>query len=342
LLNLSVSQLVQRHRLTLAQIARLGLGKVEGSEFLNEKLRALSQLKLIQKTLDQLDETGIFYVCIKGFTLSQRIYQDPTFRFSKDLDILVPNRKNVILLRDKLMEEGWQPTNKDWVNEQPRLNWLMDNTQDVGLLHPSTGIHLEIHWELDDLFFKLDEENFSKLVLENVEKIQILNRSITVLSPELEVLYLLIHGAKHAWFRLKWLVDIFEYPVEILDQNKFRNFLEGFHCVRLLFQADELLKFYFGKGIGIGFEFQRNESSFLIKYAKIKIASEVSEESPKPIEFANYIFYHFLLAGEKRNAVVFLLKKIGVRPQDICEVKLDHYWKYFFYRYYSLLRRKFF
>ncbi len=336
----TVSELVQRHRLSLAQIDRLKWGEVDRKDLLEEKLESLSKANQIQIVLDQLAETGIFFICLKGFVLSNRLYNDPTFRFSHDLDILVPDRDGVIRLRKKLIEKGWIPVGEDWVEDRARRDWVMDITMDFGLIEPKTGILVEIHWELDKQILNFFNDDLKKFLPHHLEKMTVLNRQVNVLSPELELTYLLVHGAKHAWFRLKWLVDIHHYPFHQIDQNKFQILVNKFNLNGILAQTNELLITYFGKG----FPFQNNRkaNAYLVQYAYQQNKADVMDISPTALQFFKYLIYNWFLTPNRITAFKMLFGAIGIRPQDISQVKLDSYWKYFFYRYYSLINRKIF
>jgi hypothetical protein len=58
---------------------------------------------------------------------------------------------------------------------------------------------------MDELF--ACRKNYSKL-FPNLSQLSFAGRTFTVLNPELDLLYLVIHGGLHGFFRLKWLVDI--------------------------------------------------------------------------------------------------------------------------------------
>jgi hypothetical protein len=45
------------------------------------------------------------------------------------------------------------------------------------------------------------------IVSENLQEIVFSGRKFTILN-RLELLFLLLHGSRHGWERLKWLVDI--------------------------------------------------------------------------------------------------------------------------------------
>jgi hypothetical protein len=339
MLKLSIHELVHRHRLSLAQIDLLKWAQVDKKDLLKEKVNALRQSNHIQNILDQINETGVFFICIKGFALSQRIYKDPTVRYFKDIDILVTDIKDVIHLREKLLNNGWVHADEHWVDDEPRRSWYMGLKTDVSLVHKESGLMMELHWELDRQVLNLRGNDLKHFLKSHTEKIIVLNREVNVLTPELELLYLIAHGAKHAWFRLKWLVDLYHYPLHRLDLNKFESLVTQFKAFSLLAQTDELLRYDFGKGFD--FEIKGHTNAFILTYYKSKIKEDVLEKVSIS-NFFKYLIHQWMITGHKGQAVHMFFKTIGIRPQDIAEIKLNAYWKYFFYRYYSILKRKVF
>lgn len=305
---------------------------------MEEKLNALNKANKIKLALDHLIESEIFFICLKGFALSNRLYQDPSIRFSKDIDILVPNRNEVILLSQKLQKKGWARVDQNWAEELPRRDWYMNLTTHLTLEEPKTGVFLEIHWELNNQLLNISQEELKSFLIPHVEKMLVMNKLVHILSPELELLYLLVHGAKHAWFRLKWLVDIHHYPFHLIDRNKFEKLVEKFRLHEIIAQTDELLKTYFGKGFP--FQIEGRVKSFLVNQSKQRIKDREWDTSLTLSQFTNSLVYNWFLTNEKKIAISIFFKTIFIRAHDIAEVKLDSYWKYYFYRYYSLLNRK--
>lgn len=304
-----------------------------------EKIESLSFLHNIRITLDQLIETKIFFSCLKGYSLSYRLYQDPSIRKSKDLDIFIPDRDDVLKLSQILISKGWV-SQGEWVNDVPRRNWFMDLKHELSLFNPETGIWLEIHWELDAHFLKFSQAERIRFGSKYVEKMEVMGRVINVLRPDFELIYLLVHGAKHGWFRLKWLLDIHHYPFHLVDEGQFELLVKKFQAEILVAQANELLTRYFGKGFPITMKVKAPD--YVIKYAGMRIEGKIWDSRPSLKQFFQTLRYDFLLQKEPWKAFKRVFLRLGIRPQDITEIKLNAFWKYYFYRYYSLLKRKVF
>ena len=339
-MNFSVSELTTRHRLSLAQIHRLGWGEVPNEELFEEKKHALLQANHIKHILDQLEETGIFFICIKGVALSQRLYQDPTVRYARDIDILVPDKKDVIFLRQQLLSNGWSDADDYWVDDEPRRDWYMDLAMHHVMIDPVNGFVLEIHWSLDRLLLNIDENELEDVLKSHTEKMMVYHRKINVLSPELELIYVIAHGTRHAWFRLKWLVDVHHYPVSMVDQKTFESLLRKYNACGFVTYTDELLRFYFGKGFP--FSVDGNANSRVLTYYKSKILGDEEESAASAVNTFRMAMNVWRITGDRNKALNIIYSLLLIRPQDISRVKLNALWKYYFYRYYSFLKRRFF
>ena len=71
--------------------------------------------------------------------------------------------------------------------------------------HPQKNIMLEIHWRLEP--FPSKELTFNELWARRRVS-QITNYPVYFLGEEDLFVYLVSHGARHGWFRLRWLLDI--------------------------------------------------------------------------------------------------------------------------------------
>ncbi|WP_161971753.1 nucleotidyltransferase family protein [Algoriphagus kandeliae] len=334
----SISELVTRHRLSLAQIERLGWGKIEKEQLIEEKVRALAELKNIQTALDQLEQSEIFFILFKGIALSQRIYGDPTFRTSRDLDILVLKREDVEILRKHLLSLGWEDSEENpWIENTKRRGWYMDYIHHHMMWNPCLSLLMEIHWNLDHQFLDLRENELQQLISGNTQSMQVLNREIQVLKPELEFMYLLVHGARDGYYRLKWLVDILHYPFGKVDYSILKQLLEKYNLKALLVQANELLKTYFQQEIPFPIESKAAFST--IKYAQKRIEGELWTESRSFSQIVESERYFFLLSPGISSFFKSMARN-GIRHQDFSDVELNARWKYYFYRYISYGKRK--
>lgn len=149
-----------------------------------------------------LDENGIRTIAIKGPVLSQIIHGDITQRQFSDLDLLVDRcdmHKSLELL------EGI-----GYLSEHP-IAFLKNTTllkvgKDFPTTHVDKNVLIEFHWKLflDRHIKKSKIDLFS----DKNYHCMINNTSVETLELGALLLYLLLHGSKHYWERLEWIVDI--------------------------------------------------------------------------------------------------------------------------------------
>ncbi len=148
-----------------------------------------------------LKENGINAIAFKGPVLSQIAYDDITLRQYVDLDILV-RLKDINRLGKLLSEENYEEV---FDLEEYQKEKLVDIVHDRSFLNKINNILIEAHWTLSSAEFFMDLE---KLNYFDSQKYKLKNSEIDILSNEIHFIYLCIHGYKHMWERLEWLVDI--------------------------------------------------------------------------------------------------------------------------------------
>jgi len=148
-----------------------------------------------------LEENGIDALVIKGPTLTQLAYEDIGLRQFGDLDILIDEHDTYTA--GKLMSEnGHKP-------EIP-IKYLQNHTylkiaKDFSLVSELGTVLTELHWRLFEKKFNIYTPERSKDEFQNVK---INDFSIKTLPTELLLVYLCLHGSKHAWERIIWICDI--------------------------------------------------------------------------------------------------------------------------------------
>jgi hypothetical protein len=194
---------LQDHRLW--GLAAETLGERWGIHFLGEHWQSLQQrarqqklglLKLaaMQQRLQQaFAQAQLALRVLKGPGLSQRLYGDVTIRHSKDLDLLVPVDQ-LWSACELLQQQGFV------LQDAPPLlaanrRLIIRHYWHLTLWHPQHRVMVELHWRFEPV------HSASR---ENLWPAQFAADSIN----EAEFLYLIHHGTRHHWFRLKWLGDI--------------------------------------------------------------------------------------------------------------------------------------
>ncbi|HEY1982269.1 MAG TPA: nucleotidyltransferase family protein [Xanthobacteraceae bacterium] len=151
-----------------------------------------------------LEAEGIAALALKGVGLALLAYGSLDLKQARDMDFLIPPECAEAALR--LLEgEGyviWSPAQ----NLSPRQRRsLIRFAKEAELFHPGRQLHLELHWHAAN----------NPLLLQGVEarsaaqSVDLSGRgAIRILAPGDQFAYLCVHGARHAWSRLKWLADV--------------------------------------------------------------------------------------------------------------------------------------
>ncbi|MFT8322216.1 MAG: nucleotidyltransferase family protein [Bacillus sp. (in: firmicutes)] len=161
-----------------------------------QMLQLSAEMEYVMK---QFSESNIRSLVLKGPILAADLYGDISLRTSKDLDILIPYDKieeaDEILSREGYMKEEYPIILKEW-------KW---KTHHFSYLHSTKKINIELHWRLHN---PPDKEPSFQSLWERKRVSKLSNYPINHLGNEDLYLYLMAHGARHGWFRLRWLLDI--------------------------------------------------------------------------------------------------------------------------------------
>ncbi|MFH2094076.1 MAG: nucleotidyltransferase family protein, partial [Bacteroidota bacterium] len=181
---------------------------------ISEKIRQRTA-EIQTKSLHQLNEmirlslffrkNNIKVLFFKGPLLSRQLYDDPGYRESKDIDILI-DFADIHHTDNLLHEAGYKGLFRHEKLKNPLLKKLF---KDTGYHHREKDILIEVHWNLLGIK-KFFSKSFVQ-VYENRQHIEIGNHSIDTLGLNDLFHYLCVHGTAHKWFRLFWLTDIFQF-----------------------------------------------------------------------------------------------------------------------------------
>lgn len=168
----------------------------------------LRQMNLTQAAFNLLSafhKSGIQVIPFKGQFLSKKLFDSYTFRETKDVDLLI-HSEDLVLADTVLKQKGFtcevQIENwKDW-----HVKWLTRIAPDLLYERKQDHVKVELHWSFFDQSGIYPKKTAEIFLDAQKSKNQI--DEVTVLKNEDELLYLCIHGTKHSWFRIKWLLDI--------------------------------------------------------------------------------------------------------------------------------------
>ncbi len=168
---------------------------------IRKSLSITAELKSLNKLLG---ENNISFTVIKGQPLTQILYQNTYQRSSKDIDILV-DRKDIRRTIINVFQNDYKPIKAT----NTKLETLMLFHHHAAFINIKTGVIVEVHWQV--IKNEYLAPGFNKDILINTENIFIGNDKFNILSFDYNILYFIMHGAGHKWFRLFWLRDLAQF-----------------------------------------------------------------------------------------------------------------------------------
>ncbi|NHC43545.1 nucleotidyltransferase family protein [Bacillus sp. MM2020_1] len=205
------------------------------------------QMLLLNAEMEQvsslLSTNGIRSLFLKGPVLAYDLYRDLSMRTSKDLDILIQiedlDHVNKLLTEYGYVRDGYTRTVMD--------DWKWKNHH-IEYAHPQKGICLEIHWRLHPGPGK--QPTF--LELWQRKRISPINhKPVYFLAREDLFVYLIAHGARHGWFRLRWLTDIEQMIKQGINWREIVYLLKTLNYNHLAGQVFILLSQLFGTSMPV-------------------------------------------------------------------------------------------
>lgn len=160
--------------------------------------RGLAQAAELFRLVDALAAAGVPAFTVKGAALAQQLHGHPGGRFAGDVDLVVA-RADVERADAVLHATGLRRTWPDFPLTPRQTRAYLAAKPDFEYVreHPTVPLRVELLWRLEGV-----GPAFGTTTL------ALAGRETRTLALPDHALYLLQHGARHAWFRLFWLVDI--------------------------------------------------------------------------------------------------------------------------------------
>ncbi|MBO1579754.1 nucleotidyltransferase family protein [Bacillus sp. XF8] len=257
-------------------------------------------------------ENQLRLLFLKGPILGVDLYGDISLRTSGDLDVLVPmddlGKVNELLVKNGYVKEADFPT---VLNE---WKWRRHHTT---YMHPMSKVKLEIHWRLHPGPGK--EPRFDEL-WERKRMSPITNYPVYFLGREDLFMFLVCHGTRHGWSRLRWLADIDRIARQEMDWEELHFLLKKYQCNHLAGQAlvlssqlldtpvtEETKVFMSGKRFT-----QLAQSAIYYLESMINLHTD-----PVPEEVSKYHERYLYLLKTNSQKLLFHLSWLYPYPQDV-------------------------
>ncbi len=164
--------------------------------------RVLLMSEELNRIYRTLETAGVPVLAVKGPVSASTLYDDPACRIFNDLDLWAPFA-SVPQVRRILSRCGYEPSGS------PKMTVAREAAiarfTEISLENSDNGVHVDLHWELTpkDWYVSLPPD-----FCERTRMVQVGNCSIRTLGEEETLIHLCVHGAKHGWSSLNWLVDL--------------------------------------------------------------------------------------------------------------------------------------
>lgn len=257
-------------------------------------------------------EIGIDTIFLKGPVVAKDLYGDISLRTSRDLDFLIPIQ-HLTKAEEFLIQLGYE---KEYDFETVLNDWRWRHRH-VTYSHPQKQVKLEIHWRLHPGPGK--EPSFQEL-WERKRMSSLTNYPVHFLGREDLFIFLVAHGARHGWSRLRWLDDIQQLMKQPVDWKLTYQLSKSSHHLDIMGQAIVLASQLFESKV-------TNEMKLFLKGSRARnLAQEAIfylekmvnlHTDPVPKEVTNYHTRHLFSLMSTYQKFFFLLSLMHPYPIDV-------------------------
>ncbi|HAQ07815.1 MAG TPA: Renal dipeptidase [Bacillus bacterium] len=248
---------------------------------------------------------------LKGPVLATDLYGDLSKRTCGDLDVLIPiddlERTDALLTKEGYVKDDYIHTVLgDW-------KWRHHH---VTYFHETKPIKLEIHWRLnpgpgnEPMFADLWERKRQSVLTKN---------PVYYLGREDLFTFLVSHGARHGWSRLRWLTDIAQMLNQDMDWQVLKKTFGKYSSVdvggQALILASELLNPNLPEAARA--LVSASKSKKLAQEAIFYLERMANlHTDPVPDDVAEYHKQHLFSLMSKKQKALFILSFLYPYPED--------------------------
>ncbi|MDC7783898.1 nucleotidyltransferase family protein [Priestia megaterium] len=320
-------KLARHHRLYPLIYSKLNKIKIEETLIPHNIIKALAeeykrntfQMLQLSGEMEQISklfsEKQIRLLFLKGPVIADDIYGDVSLRTSKDLDLLIAI-KDLKMAEEILLNSGYEKE-EEFPSISNEWQWMNHHTT---YFHPHKRIQIEIHWRLHP--FPTKEPSFNEL-WERKRTSKLTGSPIYFLGKEDLFSFLIVHGGRHGWFRLRWLVDI-DYIIRQgytpKDQSIFTIYNYSHFAGQAFLLASQLLETPIP--VKMHSLIENTDSKRLSKLAIYYIIEmgylHINKSQKRSIYFDRYLFS--IMSNPQK--VFFIIRFLYPKPNDVKTLKL--------------------
>ncbi len=287
-LNTGAADVVPRHIL-----ARLKRESVANSQ---------SVLHLIGKQLKAyrlLKQHAIPVAIFKGAVLAQMAYGEVSLRQAGDVDVLI-HRRDFAQARSLLESLGYQMMPQ--LTDAQLASHLAFHCE-IPFMRDEWFTVVDLHWGLTPRSFVFDVD--SDELLSRLQQVPLAGTMVDTFCTEDLVLYQSMHGAKHLWRRLEWIVSLAELVrASNVDWNVVVDRAEAAHATRMLALGLHLVEAFTDVRVPTRIDPQLKPLATEIKNQIFLLSRTVDSTETN--------LYNFKIMDRKRDALVSALRSLFV------------------------------
>ena len=268
-----------------------------------------SVLHLIGKQLKAyrvLKERGIRAAVFKGSVLAQMAYGEVSLRQAGDIDLLI-DRANFAEARLLLESLGYEMAPH---LTEPQLASHLAFHCEIPFMRDEWFTIVDLHWELAPRSFVFGLE--ADEVMSRLQSVSLAGTPIETFCDEDMVLYLSMHGTKHLWHRLEWIVSLAELVRASTNINwdVVLQRAEYAHATRMLALGLRLVGEFSDVKIETRFLKSVDPEGVMKRMAR-EITAQIFTRSHN-IESTQTNVFNFKIMDRKRDALVSALRALFV------------------------------
>lgn len=230
---------------TLKEVLPVNVHQQIKGHHLNNIKKSLKKISASISISSAFKENDIDHLFLKGLCLSNRLYNNPGFRYSGDIDLIVPEKK--IDVAGRILEShGYRQVQSEETLSKCKMELFKKTHHHLKYKSNKTKTEIELHWRFSpvkEAFPISFEEAWSK---KHYSRINGYDLPVPVENHTL--LHLFFHGSKHTWSRLFWLKDIVDFlsNTNEFDTTLFFQDAKKYNLLRPVSEGFYLSNLYYG------------------------------------------------------------------------------------------------
>lgn len=200
--------------------------------YVENTMRMMQLTAEMERVSNVFNQESLRMIILKGPVLCYQLYQDLSSRTSNDLDVLIDLAdldKVTVVLGTLGYQIAYEP---------PRMleDWKVQNHH-IEFYNQEKRCEIEVHWKLNP--GSTNEPSFEEMWQDKV-RVPVTTAAVYGLDQAYLLFHLITHGARHSWFRLRWLTDIDQLLKQTDDQERLISLLKKYKYGYLVGQYVQL------------------------------------------------------------------------------------------------------